>query len=246
MPDRPGPLSRWSFRLAIVGAVAVVAAPIAYRVGVPLTPALLAMPVGVLISLVALPLSLTALFRGRRALGRQHQAVRAAALSAVFGFGPLVFVLPSLGLPAIHDITTDTADPPRFAAIVPLRAGAPNSLDYDGATVGDAQREAYPELESLVVGLPPARAVDQAGAVVEDLGWELVAVDPQAGLVEATDATMMFGFKDDIVVRVRPDGDGARVDVRSVSRVGVGDLGANAARVRAFLARLAVRAAAEE
>jgi uncharacterized protein (DUF1499 family) len=246
MPDHHGPLSRWSFRLAITGAVAVMAAPLAYRVGIPLAPALLAMPVGVLIALVALLLSLMTLVRGRRALGDHRYTVAAAAISSVVGLWPLLFVLSSLGLPAIHDITTDIVDPPLFAAVVPLRADAPNSLDYEGVTVGDAQREAYPDLESLMVSLPLARVVDQVGAVVEDIGWELVAVDLHAGVIEATDTTMLFGFKDDIVVRVRPAGDGALVDVRSVSRVGVGDLGTNAARVRAFLKRLALRAAAGE
>jgi uncharacterized protein (DUF1499 family) len=71
------------------------------------------------------------------------------------------------------------------------------------------------------------------------MGWEVVTVDSEAGRLEAIDTTFWFGFRDDVVVRVRPGADDVRVDVRSVSRVGVGDLGANAARIRHFLDRLA-------
>jgi uncharacterized protein (DUF1499 family) len=85
---------------------------------------------------------------------------------------------------------------------------------------------------------PPARAVQLAQQVAKDMGWEILAVVPSEGRVEATDTTWYFGFKDDVVVRVQPDSTGSRVDVRSESRVGGGDTGTNARRVRAYLARL--------
>jgi uncharacterized protein (DUF1499 family) len=78
------------------------------------------------------------------------------------------------------------------------------------------------------------RALDAA----RSLGWEVVASDAATGRIEATATSRWFGFKDDVVVRIRPEGAGSRVDVRSMSRVGVGDLGANAERVREFLAKL--------
>ena len=239
MPQSPGRLSRWSFPLAIVGAVAVVGSPFGYRVGVlPLAIAFLALLIGVLLSLVVLPVAATTLVRGRGAPGSRRPLLAATAISAVTGLGPLFIVLSALGLPAIHDITTDLDDPPRFEAVVPLRADAPNSLEHGGQTVADAQRQAYPDLETLVLGQPPDRVLDWAHEVAQELGWEIVAVDPAAGRVEATDTTLWFGFNDDVVIRVRRADSGARVDVRSVSRVGGGDLGANAARVRAFLERL--------
>ena len=265
MPKKPGRLSRWSLPLAIAGAVAVVGAPLGHRVGVlPLAIAFLALLIGVLLSLVVLPVAVTRLpaapitptslsyrtpapiaaldtiLRVVRVLDApgSRRLVMAAAISAVTGLWPLLMVLSTLGLPAIHDITTDLDAPPRFDAVVPLRADAANSLEHGGPDVAADQRAAYPDIETLVLGHPPDRVVELAHVTAEAMGWEIVAVDTDAGRVEATDTTFWFGFKDDIVVRVRPATGGARVDVRSVSRVGLGDLGANAARVREFLRRL--------
>ena len=247
MTHTPGRLSRWSLPLAIGGAVAVIGAPLGYRVGaVPLVVALLGPVVGVLLSIVVLVVAVTTLVRGRAAPEKRVSVMGAAAIAAVCGFTPLFIVLSATGLPAIHDVTTDLDDPPRFEAVVPLRADAPNSLEHGGQTVADAQREAYPELVTLVLGHPSDQVVDWAHDVAQELGWEIVAVDREAGRVEATATTLWFGFKDDVVVRVRPGQTGVRVDVRSVSRVGGGDLGANAARVQAFLERLEARAANQE
>ena len=246
MPTEPGRLSRWSLPLAIAGAVAVLGAPLGYRVGVvPLALALLVPVAGVLLSIVVLVVAVTTLVRGRGAPGSRRPVMGAAAIAAVAGLGPLFIVLSAVGRPAIHDIATDLDDPPRFAAVVPLRADAPNSLEHGGRTVADAQRQAYPDLETLVLSQASDRVLDWAHEVAQELGWEIVGVDREAGRVEATDTTLWFGFKDDVVVRVRPGQTGVRVDVRSVSRVGGGDLGANATRVRAFLERLEARADAD-
>ncbi len=239
MSKKPGRVSRWLLPLAIAGSVAVVGAPLGYRVGmIPLVAALLGPVVGVLLSIVVLLVAVTTLLRGRVAPGGRRRVMGAMAIAAVIGLGPLLIVLPGIGLPAIHDISTDLDDPPRFEVVVPLRADAPNSLEYGGQAVADAQRQAYPDLETSVLNQPPDRVVDWAHEVAQELGWEIVAVDPELGRVEATATTLWFGFKDDVVVRVRPGGTGARIDVRSISRVGGGDLGANAARVRQFLERL--------
>ncbi|MFQ6017822.1 MAG: DUF1499 domain-containing protein [Kiloniellaceae bacterium] len=144
--------------------------------------------------------------------------------------------------PAIHDITTDFDDPPRFVAVLPLRADAPNSADYGGPVVAVLQQHAYPDIAPAVLRLPPDRAFDLAAAAAREMGWEIVAEVPSERRLEATARTFWFGFKDDVVVRITPDLDGSRVDVRSVSRVGVSDLGANARRIRAYLARIAAAA----
>ena len=246
MPRNPGRLSRWSLPLAIAGAVAAGGTPLGYRVGVVrLGPAFLGMLGGVLLSIVVLAVAVTTLVRGRRAPGSRRAVMAAAAISAVAGLGPLFVVLSAVRLPAIQDITTNLDDPPRFEAVVPLRADAPNSIEHGGQTVADAQRKAYPDLETLVLSQPSDRVVGLARDVAQEIGWEIVAVDQAAGRVEATDTTLWFGFKDDVVVRLRRADGGVRVDVRSVSRVGGGDLGANATRVRVFLARLEARAATE-
>jgi uncharacterized protein (DUF1499 family) len=141
-------------------------------------------------------------------------------------------------VPAIHDITTDTIQPPPFLAVLPLRAGAANPPDHGGAGVIAKQRAAYPDLGPALLSVPPERAFERALAAAKTMGWELVASEPATLRIEATDTTFWFGFKDDIVIRVTPQPAGSRVDIRSVSRVGGGDLGANAARIRRYLAAL--------
>ena len=141
-------------------------------------------------------------------------------------------------VPAIHDISTDVDHPPPFVAVLPLRAGAPNPADYGGPAIAAQQRSAYPEIAPAILKAPPDRAFALALAAARGMGWEIVAAAPAEGRVEATDTTLWFGFKDDIVVRVTPSGDGSRIDVRSVSRVGKSDVGTNARRIDAYLKRL--------
>lgn len=141
-------------------------------------------------------------------------------------------------LPAIHDITTDTENPPGFQAVVDRRPAGANSLSYGGPAVAEQQRRAYPDIRPATFEAPAGRVFEEALAAARDMGWTIVASDAGGGRIEAVATTFWFGFKDDVVVRVADAGPGARVDVRSVSRVGVGDAGANAARIRAFLAAL--------
>src|SRR5262249_6734794 len=107
---------------------------------------------------------------------------------------------------------------------------------------GDQQRQAYPEIVPLTIALPPAAAFNRALDTAQKLGWTVVAADDAAGRVEASDRSRWFGFTDDIVIRVTPAGSGSRVDLRSSSRVGRSDFGANAARIDRYLQ--ALRAAA--
>ena len=162
----------------------------------------------------------------------------ALALGLGAAFVPWYALRQARALPPIHDITTDTERPPQFVAILPLRAAAPNPAAYGGADVARAQIGAYPDLRTRRMGAAPADAFERAQQAARDMGWEVVAADAAAGRLEATDTTFWFGFKDDVVIRVEADGAGSRVDVRSVSRVGVGDVGANARRIRAYLRAL--------
>jgi len=240
----PARLEVWSFPLAVVAAALVGVGPVAHRFGIlPLTPALLAVPLGVCLSLCALVAAGVALVRGALPSPVRRRVVVAATLSAVTGVGPLAIVAPKLSLPAIHDVTTDTDDPPTFAAVVPLRVGAANALDYGGPDVAEAQRAAYPELQTLRLGEPPEVVLRQVRRVAEEIGWDVVEVDDATGRLEATATSFWFGFTDDIVVRVQSSEvvGGAQIDVRSVSRVGVGDLGANAVRIAVFRERLIAR-----
>ena len=147
-------------------------------------------------------------------------------------------------VPPIHNISTDIVDPPAFDQVVALREGA-NPLAYDASRMvelpdkkvpyGELQRAAYPDVLTHESALAPEQALEAAVVVLEAMGLEIVDTNPAEGRVEATATTFWFGFKDDMVVRVRPTADGSLVDVRSVSRVGQSDLGANAARIMVFL-----------
>ena len=142
-------------------------------------------------------------------------------------------------MPRIHNISTDVEDPPAFDKVVALRGTDSNPLAYDSAAIGPLQQEAYADLKTLALASAPAETVEQAAAALSAMGLEVVNKDPAAGRVEAVATSFWFGFKDDLVVRVRPGSDGgSEVDVRSVSRVGESDLGANAKRISALLGRL--------
>ncbi|MGZ5033630.1 MAG: DUF1499 domain-containing protein [Usitatibacter sp.] len=152
---------------------------------------------------------------------------------------PLIAFSQAKSVPPIHDITTDYFDPPAFVALLAERNKAPNGSAYGGPEVAAAQQKAYPDIKSIMVKSSPADAIQRALDAARSLGWEVVSTDAPSGRIEATDTTAWFGFKDDIVVRVRPEGTGSRIDVRSVSRVGRSDVGANAKRIRGFIAKLA-------
>ena len=138
-------------------------------------------------------------------------------------------------LPFIHDITTDTVNPPLFVAVLPLRADAANPPEYLGEEVAQKQREGYPDIETVVLDTPPGETFRKALEVVTDMGLELVAAEPAEGRIEATATTFWFGFKDDVVIRISADGAGSHLDIRSKSRIGGSDVGANAARIRRFI-----------
>jgi uncharacterized protein (DUF1499 family) len=157
----------------------------------------------------------------------------ALGMAGRFRFGP--------AKPPIHDITTDTQNPPEYVAVLPLRANAPNKTVYGGQRVAALQRQAYPDLQPLMLNVPPPQAFDRALEAARDMGWELVAADAAAGRIEATDTTFWMGFKDDVVIRVKATDGGSQIDVRSLSRVGVGDVGTNAKRIRAYLNALKAR-----
>jgi uncharacterized protein (DUF1499 family) len=164
-----------------------------------------------------------------------------ALVFAVIAFVPPILLLQKAkSLPNIHDITTDPFDPPAFNALMAMRKTVPNGADYGGIEVAKQQQRGYPDIKSLVVKSDPAATMQKAIDAAREMDWEIVSTDTPSGRIEATDTTTWFGFKDDIVVRIRPEpSGGSRVDVRSVSRVGSSDVGANAARIRKYLSRLA-------
>ncbi len=173
-------------------------------------------------------LALVALFlpQGR---ARWIAALLAAlAVGAATAYLPYSFQQRAKSAPRINDITTDTDRPPQFT----------KQLSYGGPPVAEQQRKAYPDIQPVVLAAGPEVAFARALAAAEAMGWDIVDAQPKEGRIEATATTLWFGFKDDVVVRITPVPAGSRIDVRSKSRVGRGDTGTNAQRVRAYLKRL--------
>lgn len=172
-------------------------------------------------------------------------ARRTAAVALVFGlvslYFPLRFQQAAGAVPPIHDITTDIVTPPQYVEVAALRRelNVPNGLELPPEVINQ-QIAAYPEIQPLFLAISPAEAYQKTLALVRTRGWEVVADDPAARRIEATDTTFWFRFKDDVALRVSamPDGT-SRVDMRSVSRIGRSDIGTNARRIREFLADLA-------
>ena len=141
-------------------------------------------------------------------------------------------------LPYIHDITTDITNPPTFIALAEQRKASPNGLDYMGAEIADKQKQAYPDIVTMQSHLAPPELFVIAEAASRAAGWEIAGEDPQTGRIEATATSLIYGFKDDIVIRITPKADGSLLDMRSTSRVGLSDVGVNAKRIREFIASL--------
>ena len=227
--------------LAATCGVAALSAGPAYRGGVlPLGSSFLVLrwaTIGALTGAVVALLSAGLLARAREMRGLAL-ALSALLLSALVAAPPLWWSAQAQRLPKIHDISTDTEDPPAFVAVLPLRQGARNGVDYPPETAAQ-QRRGYPDIAPLLLEVPPAVAFERAERAARAMGWQIVSIAPDALRIEATATTLFFGFKDDVVVRVRPQAQGSIVDVRSLSRIGGSDIGANARRVRGFLDRLA-------
>ncbi len=167
---------------------------------------------------------------------------RGRVIAAVaLGMGALAWFLPwnlrrgAMEYPPIHDITTDTRNPPVFVAVAPLRQDAPNPVEYQGDSIAAQQQQAYPDIRPMMMAMPVDSAFSLALRTARGMGWELVDQNRREGRIEATATTSWFGFKDDVVIRVTSASGISRVDVRSKSRVGRGDVGANAKRIREYL-----------
>ena len=195
---------------------------------------------GGLIGLVGVGCGIAGIIVARRR--SQDRDLWVVASGMAVSFALVVFLgmllLRALAAPPINQVSTDTGDPPDISAIVPLRGEGSNSPELDAATIGPIQEQYYPWMEPLFVGAPPTEAFVSALEVLEAMNMEIVATLPERGLIHAVDTTFWFGFKDDVAVRIRDHGQGSLIDVRSISRVGISDLGTNANRVKETLRRL--------
>ena len=236
--------TRWcltGIALAGIGALLVVLGLAGARAGLfgPLT-AFMAFGIGGLAFLISILSTIIGLLLSKGSAGTASSGLTWTALlvATVFFAGSLSLRPETSGTAPIHDITTDIGNPPSFDAVIPLRVDAPNPPEYAGTETAEQQRAAYPDIQTLTIEKPTDEVFDAAEAVVSELGWEIVSANRDTGRIEATDTTFWFRFKDDVVIRLTPRGYGTYVDIRSKSRVGTGDMGANAARIRRFLQNL--------
>ena len=192
-------------------------------------------------------LAIIAFFMARRG-GLHTGRLNLLALLIAVAFGGYLMsqIATARQVPAIHDATTDLVDVPQFAALT-VRADNLENIPDDGTALDPESRwkaihrKSYGDLRALRLPLTVVEATTRAEALAKARGWQIARADRQAGIVEATATTMFFRFKDDVVIRIRPDPTrpgGSIVDMRSISRVGQSDIGVNAQRIRSFLADL--------
>ncbi|WP_409433446.1 DUF1499 domain-containing protein [Litorimonas sp. RW-G-Af-16] len=243
---------RVTLALAFIAPLTFIVAAIGYKLGVfglGTSFGLLNMKVGPILLIAAGIAGLISLVLAFTIQPRRGFVVGALALLiGGFGMGKLGATKAKVeSLPFIHDITTDTQNPPMFTdAILKLRGSTSNPSNYvgkkdsrDKKLVSVLQTKAFPAVRPLILEDDPAAVFGKAELVASQLGWELVNVDAEAGIIEATDTTFWYGFKDDVIIRIKPsEGGGSVVDARSLSRIGGSDIGKNAERVKDFLERL--------
>jgi uncharacterized protein (DUF1499 family) len=230
---------RWALLIAALGLIGLAASIYGLRTGaLPLPLALgFGLGGGLLLSMIAVVSGLFSL-----AIGDHKQtSFIAMILGAGLAYLPLMQVMKAGSVPPIHDISTDTDNPPAFVAVAPLRkkSNASNPPDYAGAETAAKQKEAYPDIVPVTMDVAADAAFAKALAAAKAMSdWEIVEENSAEGRIEATATSRFMGFKDDIVIRVVAEGTGSKIDIRSKSRVGKSDVGANAERIRAYVAKL--------
>lgn len=190
------------------------------------------------LSAVGLVLTLVTSRRGARV------AMAGLVVSLLVAAPVVQAMLVGTKVPRIHDITTDLENPPAFKAVLPLRGEMSNPLDRtEPADLAEQQRAAYPDIATLDLRQHPGKVFEAALRTAKASGWEVISADPATGMIEAVATTPVMAFKDDVAIRVTETDTGATVDMRSVSRVGMSDLGANANRIRTYFHALKIHLA---
>jgi hypothetical protein len=248
--DPVSQLAIWSRRIALFSLVATFIAIIIVRSGaLDIVPALSTLAGALLLAVIAILLAFGAgIFIWRDGLGGLHQAVSAVLIGIALIAYPAYLGVRAHQLPAFYDVTTDPIDPPQFDAIARLRPRDANPIAYQGLYAAEQQRAVYPDIEPDDTSVAPQRVFDVAMKVITKRRWRIVdaqppleseasaGTDPRGsvhdGIIEAVARSLILGFPEDVVVRIRPTTDGTRIDVRSASRYGRNDLGSNATRVR--------------
>ena len=243
LPDEPfSKLAIWARRIALFSVAAALIAIIIVRSGlIEAVPGLFTFGGALAFAALGILLALLSFIPiWRQGLRGISYSVLALAIGGLLLAYPLYLGYKAYTLPSIADITTDILDPPTFDAIRRLRSRATNPVQYAGLYAAEQQREAYPEVSTLELTVPPKMAYDHALALVNKRHWLVIdAREPIArrrdGRIEAVARTPVLGFREDVVIRIRGNDEESRVDMRSSSRYGFHDIGSNAARIRGFL-----------
>jgi uncharacterized protein (DUF1499 family) len=233
-------LAVWARRCAFFSLAATLIGIIIVRSGfLEIEPALATFGGALLFSVIGIVLALAAfVVIWREGIDGAGYAFAAVGIGIVLLAYPAFLGYRAYRLPMINDVTTDPINPPRFDVVARLRPRG--TVDYAGLYAAELQRAAYPDIEPLAVAATPQIAFEEAIKIINKRKWRIVVErSPQAGRregqIEAVARTPILGFRDDVAVRIRPDSDGAVIDVRSASRYGKHDLGANASRIRSLL-----------
>ncbi|MCB1986103.1 MAG: DUF1499 domain-containing protein [Burkholderiales bacterium] len=233
--------ARWSFKHACIAVTLAALAVLGFRFGI------LNHQVAVVILLGGAALGMMAVLSAIVSLLAIISAVETKVTGALLAITGLILGLAVVwpvfqtiqagyDVPRIHDITTDLQNPPAFVAIAAIRTADHNPLDRKTpAQLAELQQAGYPDLGPLLIDKDPARVFENAVSLVKERGWEIVAATAENGMIEATDTTRIMGFKDDVVIRISAKDGKSVVDMRSVSRIGISDMGTNAARIKLFL-----------
>lgn len=233
--------ARWSFKHACFAAIIAALAVLGYRFGIMNHQvALIVLVGGAAMGMMAVLSGIVSILGIITAVDTKVSGLFLALTGLIVGLAVVtpVFLTVQAGyqVPRIHDITTDLQDPPQFTAVRNLRTAAHNPLDRKvPANLAKLQQAGYPNLAPLLIGKDASQVFEEAVALAKSRGWEIVDIATENGTIEATDTTKFMGFKDDVVIRVSEKEGKTIVDMRSVSRIGISDMGTNAARIKAFL-----------
>ena len=251
-----GRIALLSFAVAIIGVLVELSAGVLYRLDLVslLTSLFMLLTYGTYIAaagavLCALSIVVALVLYKGEFLAKSALPVMGLIAGGIAVYIPYAQQQLGASVPPIHDISTDTSDPPEFVDVLPLREAdnAPNTVEYlveyetrgSVLNVPEVQKEGYPDIQPVeLLGLSFYEAFDLALTAAERQGWTIVAAEKEEGRIEAWDKTTFMGFVDDVVIRITPDGIGSIVDVRSVSRMGGSDVGKNAQRIRTYVRTL--------
>ena len=235
--------SRTLFTASIIFVLVLVSGPLGYKHGFSLLiPSIISLLVGLLGVLLVFLSSLVMLFVAiKYKLISDRKVLLAGLLVSIF---PIIVIVPQaldgISAPQINDISTDTISPPPFNKLLIRRRTANSKFSLNDHALSKEERikiqnHFYPELKALSSPLDFESALLRSATLLRQQGMDIITIDEDKGFIEAVDTSFWFGFKDDVVVRLKSHSNRTEIDIRSASRIGLRDFGKNAARVRRFL-----------